>query len=64
MRSLFALRLRYRPVSARGLVSSRLTMRATPHHSLEYNSIGKGGPEGAIALAEAFAKMPSLTSAK
>ena len=39
-------------------------MRATLQRSFEYNSIGKGGPEGAIALAEAFAKMPSLTSAK
>ena len=64
MRSLFALRLRYRPVSAHDVLSPRLITGATLHHSLGNNSIGKGGPEGAIALAEAFAKMPSLTSAK
>ena len=36
-------------------------MGATLHHSLADNYIGFGGPEGTIALAEAFAKMPSLT---
>ena len=39
-------------------------MGATLHHSLADNGISYGGPEGAIALAEAFAKMPSLTSVK
>ena len=39
-------------------------MGAAPRHSLYGNDIGRGGPEGAIALAEAFAKMPNLTSAE
>ena len=34
-------------------------MGAAPRHSLYGNDIG---PERAIALAEAFAKMPNLTS--
>ena len=54
--------LEYCPVSAHDVLSPRLTTGATLHHSLGYNYIGEGGPEGAIALAEAFAKMPNLTS--
>ena len=41
-----------------------MTTGATLHHRLGDNKIGEGGPEGAIALAEAFAKMPNLTSVK
>ena len=41
-----------------------MTFGATPHHSLSDNEIGLSSPKGAIALAEAFAKMPKLTSVK
>ena len=41
-----------------------MTMCATPPYSLSRNQIGKGGTKGAIALAEALAKMTNLTSVK
>ena len=39
-----------------------LTPVAPSYHSLARNEIGRNGPEGAIALAEAFANMPNLTA--
>ena len=50
----------------RALICRALGAVLTPvppvYHSLADNNIGKGDPKGAIALAEAFATTPSLTS--